>query len=185
MRILAGLIFSIWIGGAVIMTIFFTLSERVSCINNEGFVKGLLWCESQPRTRMEFSEHHTSNMLKGALWPLHLAQYITDNEASNNNETYLCREVLEDIQAAQAGNEAAKQRAFSRFQEVMRVADNNWFRRLNNLASVYYGHKPSSQELTQFSGESLRLGIGICANDSSLTLEQAVLRGAEHLSINK
>lgn len=180
MKIFSIIILSLWLGGTAIMGIFYAVSDRAECINKEGFVKGLLWCESQAKTRIGVSNSHISNLIKGALWPAQAVKYFT-SEAPD--DIYSCRDLVADIQA---GDAAEKRQVLARFKDgIFKQDDSLAIQLMKGYATQYYGHAPSRQELSNFSGQAMAAGINICANNQSLTVQQSVLLGAERFAENR
>lgn len=184
---------SIWLGGAVIMSGYYVFVDRRACVQNEGFVKGLLWCESQPKTKMGESAYALSNFVKGALWPLHLGQYFFNSGNPNrqveissaenlgtsaNMETkYSCGQFVTDIES---NNPAAKQRIATQFAGgIFPEHDRKNELKLIQMATDYFGHRPSNSELKSFSAESLRLAIPACIFNRAMSVEEALFIGAE------
>ena len=61
----------IWIFGAVIMTLVYEFKRKQDCVENEGWIKGIVLCETNPMNRIEQSNIHFSYMIKGLSWPMY------------------------------------------------------------------------------------------------------------------
>lgn len=175
------------------MSVYYAFSDRAECIASEGVLKGVLWCEAQPKTQQGNSIYHLINFVKGALWPIHLVRYATRNDSESsfgdgtqgvssrapkqNEYVYLCGELMSDFRA---GDRAAKKRMLSHFRNgIFGKDDQGAVLRMKALATDHYGHEPSQQELGEFSKESFRLAIPVCMNKPSLTVKEAFFIGAE------
>ena len=192
MKTIGVVVLSIWLGGALILSGFYVLSDRKECINDEGIIKGILWCENQPKTQMGQSTYIFSNFIRGALWPIHAAGYFANdstlesrfsppqsdysNPSEDNAGAYSCRQMMSDINE---GDNAAKRRMMRHLQtEIFSKDDRRNELRLRAIATDYYGHDPSTEELRQFSAESLRLAIGACMFNPDMTVKEAYFLGA-------
>lgn len=69
---------TIWLVGAVVMEIYYDIERKSTCIRQEGFWKGWLWCSTDPKTSFEFSFQRAYFFLKGLAWPIKIFQ--TGNE---------------------------------------------------------------------------------------------------------
>lgn len=61
---------AIWLGGAMGMSIYYDIERKSTCIRQEGFWKGWLWCSTDPKTSFELSFQRTYYLLKGFAWPI-------------------------------------------------------------------------------------------------------------------
>jgi len=72
MKGLLVIILSIWITGAGVMTLIYEYERKVDCVEREGIVKGLIWCDTDATTQLEMGVSHFSMMIKGLGWPFRL-----------------------------------------------------------------------------------------------------------------
>lgn len=64
----------VWMVGGVGMSIYYEIERKWDCIEQEGFLKGWLWCSSDSITPIGLSLQRTWQMVKGFAWPLALAK---------------------------------------------------------------------------------------------------------------
>lgn len=71
-----GLLVGVWIVGASITGLYNNYAQKQQCIQDEGWVKGWLWCSTEMRNTFLF------NMFRGLTWPLELlgASSATDQQ---------------------------------------------------------------------------------------------------------
>lgn len=62
----------VWIAGASVMSVYYDIQRKSNCIEHEGFLKGWLWCKTDPVTRMEFSSNRMEMFVKGLGWPIRI-----------------------------------------------------------------------------------------------------------------
>lgn len=62
----------VWIAGAFVMSIYYDIQRKSNCIEHEGFLKGWLWCKSDPVTRLEFSSNRIEMFVRGLGWPIRI-----------------------------------------------------------------------------------------------------------------
>ena len=68
LRIIGGLLLAVWIGGAVIAGMYHNYTQKRQCIEDEGLLKGWLWCSAETRNSFGF------NMLRGVIWPIEVVR---------------------------------------------------------------------------------------------------------------
>ncbi|MBO9470269.1 hypothetical protein J7355_09185 [Endozoicomonas sp. G2_2] len=182
----------IWLGGALLMAGFYILSDRKACIDNEGIIKGVLWCDSQPKTQLGVSAYWFTTLMKGASWPLKAADTLSSfGDAHLNDDSpdrlsssigsyeqkYSCSQLVSDIND---GSEAAGNRVNARFAtEIFPEDDGRNELRLKAIATDYFGHEPTVNELRRFSAESVRLSLPVCMGNPTMSVERAVFIGAD------
>lgn len=64
----------VWLAGAFGMSIYYDIQRKANCIEQEGFVKGWLWCETDPVSRMELSSNRIELFIRGLGWPVKMFQ---------------------------------------------------------------------------------------------------------------
>lgn len=78
LKILGLLVGLVWFVGAVAMTFVYEYDRRFECVQNEGWLKGLLWCETDYKSKEQLAVNHMGLFIKGLGWPLHFIS-STDN----------------------------------------------------------------------------------------------------------
>ena len=68
LQLVGGLLFFVWIGGAFIAGMYHNYAQKRQCIQDEGWLKGWLWCSTETRNSFGF------NMLRGLTWPIEVAR---------------------------------------------------------------------------------------------------------------
>ena len=68
LKLIGGLLFVVWIGGAFIAGMYHNYAQKRQCIEDEGWLKGWLWCSTETRNSFGF------NMLRGLVWPIEVAR---------------------------------------------------------------------------------------------------------------
>lgn len=74
MKKIVMLVIVVWIAGAFIVSIYYDIQRKANCIEQEGFLKGWLWCKTDPVTRMEFSGNRIELFVRGLGWPIRIFQ---------------------------------------------------------------------------------------------------------------
>ena len=59
----------IWMVGAVVSALSYEFDRKQLCVQQQGWFKGMLWCDTDSLTAAGQSLSHLSNMLKGMAWP--------------------------------------------------------------------------------------------------------------------
>jgi len=72
LKIFVTIIAFVWMIGAVISGLGYELERKKSCVENEGWIKGIMWCNTDPKTPLGQSSHIMGNMIKGLGWPFRL-----------------------------------------------------------------------------------------------------------------
>ena len=67
-QVIARLLFVAWIAGAVIAGMHHNYAQKRQCIQDEGWLKGWLWCSTETRNSFGF------NMLQGLAWPIEVSR---------------------------------------------------------------------------------------------------------------
>jgi hypothetical protein len=67
----------IWMVGAVVSALSYELDRKQLCVQQQGWFKGVLWCNSDSLTAAGQSLDHLSNILKGMAWPYR--KFVGDN----------------------------------------------------------------------------------------------------------
>lgn len=75
--------FAVWATGALIASMYFDFDQRRQCIENEGWLKGWLWCSTE--TKVSFF----GNMLRGLVWPIDVYQWVNINPASSGSDAFV------------------------------------------------------------------------------------------------
>lgn len=70
MKKIIKILLAIWLGGAIGMSIYYDIERKSTCIRQEGFWKGWLWCSTDPKTSFELSFQRMYFLLKGLAWPI-------------------------------------------------------------------------------------------------------------------
>ncbi|OUR60434.1 hypothetical protein A9Q74_13395 [Colwellia sp. 39_35_sub15_T18] len=76
-------IFAVWILGTGLARIIYAFDDRKECIDKEGWLKGLFWCDETPKTRYGVGAYSTELWIKGLSWPL-LLFTETDHEVTKS-----------------------------------------------------------------------------------------------------
>lgn len=164
------------------MGITHSLSDRANCVKHEGLIKGLFWCDSDPKTRTDIAKTHVSNFIQGTLWPIQLVRYFSGSKNAQHQEKYLCHEMISDIRS---GTKTANRRMLSHFRnEIFATENSELIQKMGRYAQAYYRHNPSRLELSDFSEKSINKSKGICSDSPLLSVEQALLISAENLVKN-
>ncbi|SFQ02244.1 Sel1 repeat-containing protein [Nitrosomonas cryotolerans] len=72
-------IFTFWFFGAAIMMCVYEIERKHECIDREGWVKGLFWCESDVISNSDMASRQLIFFIKGLSWPIELFSN-NDNE---------------------------------------------------------------------------------------------------------
>lgn len=177
MKIIGVIIVSIWMFGTIGMYAFYTFDRRGDCIQNEGWIKGFFWCETDPKSRIEVGIGHTSMMFKSMMWP------VTLLEDSPSIPVYQCSDFIRDLKSAKQDLEANK-RLFSILEYT--YEDDRYSRSLAKLMRTYYqDDNPSDDQIRMFAGMSATTAIEICKNNPSLSVKDAIIDGAELIANQK
>lgn len=70
-KILAAIL-TIWLGGAIVVSVYYELKLRVDCVKEEGLLKGFFWCDKQPLNPTGYVWMQTSFLVRGFAWPYFL-----------------------------------------------------------------------------------------------------------------
>lgn len=182
MKTLAGIVVGIWMVGAVLMSGYYVISDRIVCIQEDG-IAGFIWCEKTGPV----SSYHFMTFMKGAFWPLYLGRYavsLVDDENSASATTNVYKGLVSEnkgafICAEMIKNANSDGRVYSRINRVIFEENKNNRIRLRQIATEYYGHVPTTQELRQYRDESIRLSIAACMFNPDWTVERAIFVGAK------
>lgn len=69
MKGILGVLLGIWLCGAAVLAFGYEFERRADCVKQEGFLKGLLWCETDPTSHAEVNVSYMSMFIKGLGWP--------------------------------------------------------------------------------------------------------------------
>lgn len=86
LKMVAGVILLVWFAGAFIAGIYHNIVDKHECIQNEGWVKGLLWCSNHPQSAF------VGNMLRGVIWPIALITSPGTTAAPDSHSPRMTRE---------------------------------------------------------------------------------------------
>lgn len=70
-KILAAIL-TLWLGGAIVVSVYYELKLRVDCIKDEGLLKGFFWCDKQPMNPGGYFWMQTNFLVRGFAWPYFL-----------------------------------------------------------------------------------------------------------------
>lgn len=76
-KLLGASLMVIWIAGTAVTYIYDASIHRKACINEEGSIKGLLWCSKDHLNHVDLSITSTSNMISAAMWPYRSYRHLT------------------------------------------------------------------------------------------------------------
>lgn len=65
-------VLTIWLGGAIVMSVYYELKLRADCIKEEGLLKGFFWCDKQPINPAGYLWMQTNFLVRGLAWPYFL-----------------------------------------------------------------------------------------------------------------
>lgn len=69
----------IWMVGAVVSALSYEFDRKQLCVQQQGWFKGMLWCDTDSLTAAGQSIGHLSNMLNGMAWPYRI--FVGDRSA--------------------------------------------------------------------------------------------------------
>jgi hypothetical protein len=79
------LLLVIWFFGALVMVVIYKVEEKKNCINQDGIIKGLLFCEASPNNKFNTYTNYLEKLANGLKWPIYILEQ-TYEEKHNNNE---------------------------------------------------------------------------------------------------
>ncbi len=79
------LLLVIWFFGALIMVVVYKFEENKNCINHEGIIKGLLFCDANPNNKLNLYTSYLEKLANGLKWPLYILEQINE-ERINGSE---------------------------------------------------------------------------------------------------
>jgi hypothetical protein len=91
---------AIWFLGAAGTSIYYKVDEKFDCIQNEGFFKGLLWCDESIKNKFDIANDQTSLFIRGLKWPLILFSKREENDKSIEID-YQCSLLILDLNKLQ------------------------------------------------------------------------------------
>ncbi len=72
LSLLVASVFGIWLIGGIATYIYDAVDHKATCIDQEGWLKGIFWCDADPRSQTEMSSHHIADLIRAAIWPYRL-----------------------------------------------------------------------------------------------------------------
>ena len=80
-------IFALWFFGAAIMMCVYEIERKHECIDTEGWVKGLIWCESDVISNSDTANRQLTFFIKGLNWPIKLFSNSENGEAEHDSSS--------------------------------------------------------------------------------------------------
>lgn len=71
LQLVGGALLAIWISDAFIAGLYHNYAQKRQCIQDDGWLKGWLWCSTETRNTFTF------NTLRGLIWPIEIARQFS------------------------------------------------------------------------------------------------------------
>ncbi len=72
------LLLVIWFFGALIMVVVYKFDESTSCINREGIIKGILFCDANQSNKLNLYTSYLEKLANGLKWPIYILEQINE-----------------------------------------------------------------------------------------------------------
>ncbi len=79
-------LFLIWMAGSAVTYVYDAWQIKSTCVENEGWLKGIFWCSDNPSNKIELGIKSTTSMVKAMSWPFRLANDDEDNKSDINKD---------------------------------------------------------------------------------------------------
>lgn len=98
-------VFALWFCGAIAMIPVYEIERKYECIDQEGWFKGLFWCESDLVSRNDLGKRQLVYFIEGLSWPIKLFSNNTDEKKNNSSgdSFALSVEELEEFYSSSTG----------------------------------------------------------------------------------
>jgi hypothetical protein len=78
----------IWMVGVVVSAFSYEFDRKQLCVQQQGWFKGVLWCDTDSLTAVGQSLGHINNILKGMAWPYRKFMGDSNGQKGMNKEKF-------------------------------------------------------------------------------------------------
>jgi hypothetical protein len=165
-------IFSIWFIGAAGMTVYYKLDEKRMCIENEGLIKGVFWCEQTIKTKFDIASEHSSHFIKGLKWPI-----ILFSNDKGTTETYSCSLLILDAKSIYEGNKTPE--IINRASRVGAYLEDE--KVLPKLSLLYKRKQSDPQQLEQLGAQIMDQTYKVCLSKPAINVKSAMMEAIDSM----
>ncbi|CAE6508541.1 conserved hypothetical protein [Nitrosomonas nitrosa] len=97
--------FALWFCGAFLMMCVYEIERKYECIDQEGWLKGIFWCESDLVSRNDLGKRQLVYFIEGLSWPIKLFSNNAGEKKNNSSgdSFALSLEELEEFYSSSTG----------------------------------------------------------------------------------